>query len=275
MKKTFLKLFVALMALVILCTQLPLGFLAGAVDMTPTEYPANTVVKMSADLEYTGMIPNAAQTETDFENPIDLSSDDIDYFEFDMQITPSAAFSGTVEIALYDDFGGYATYEIPAEINKWLHIKIAPEDFVLDGIDLQNVIGYRINNPESWVKYTFVNLCLTGIMRPTDIPEGDVDYLIERLDFVDDKPNSSSSDIFEFDETEQVDFLAKDWLEFDVFIVDGKNESVATNIGLTFTDINFDEATSKFGRNTLYLSNNTTSWFFNVGFIINLTPYFL
>lgn len=263
MKKKLVRLFVALLAVVILCTQLPLGFLTNAdsVSEVPTEYPVRTVYKLMADLDYTAMNPSPEQTETKFINAVDFTSPDYDYFEFDLFISPSAAFTGTVEIALYDEVGGLATYSFEAGQYYWLDIKIPTDAFTLDGIDMTNVVGYRINNPQSWIQYKFANLCFTGIKRPQEIPQGDVDYLIERLDVVDNNKNSSSSAVFGFDELEYVDFLSKDWVEFDVYVLGTSESSVNVAPTIYFVDENYVPGTTRYTNYASYkLSLLTNEW---------------
>ena len=144
MKKNLVRLFVALLALVILCTQLPLGYLATADSASepPTEYPVRTVYKLMADMDYMGIVPDAAQTETPFINAVDFTSPDYDHFEFDLFIDTGSAFSGTLELAVYDESGNQATYLLEAlDPYHWIHVKANIDDFVKEGIDFTKAVG--------------------------------------------------------------------------------------------------------------------------------------
>ena len=264
MKKKFTSLFIILLTAIILCAQLPLGFITGAVDPeedVPTEYPPRTVLELNANLDFQGMTPKAEDSETEFSQSVDFTSADYDYFEFDMLIIPSANFSGRVQIALFDADGSIATHSFNIASNRWTDIKIATDDFEAEGIDMKNVVGYRINNPEPWIQYQCINLCLTGIKRPEEIPTGNIDYLAERIDLVDNDKNSANSRIFAFDDIDTVDILSKDFIEFDIYVLNTIEESIYVSPTVAFTDIDCN-SDSKFGSNTASykLHIKTDSW---------------
>lgn len=263
MKKNLVRLFVGLLALVILCTQLPLGYLASAdnANEPPTEYPARTVYKLVADMDYMEIIPKAEKTETAFINAVDFTSPDYDAFELDLFVDTGSAFTGTIDLAIYDEGGNQATYKLESvEPYRWLDIKIDIDDFVNDGIDFTKVVGYRINNPESYIRYVCANVCLTGIKAPNDLLDGDVVRLNKRIDLIDTNKSSAQSEIISFDEDESVDIYSRDWIEFDIYVLGTGAEAVSVTPSVTFVDSAWTTS-SKFGNNTATLALNAKNGF--------------
>lgn len=263
MKKRFVRVISCLLAVIMIFVQLPLSSLitANADIIIPQEYPAKLVAELADNIDYISDNASSEDTETEFFVPINLTYDEYDCIEFDSYISPFAAFLGEVTIGIYDNNGNISTYSYAALQNEWEHISISKNQLINDSINPENVIGIKIMNPTTQVRYIIANLCLTGLALPAEITQGDVEYLIERIDVTDNNTSSAQSDVFDFGDTDTINLNSKDWVEFDIFVTEKSEKPVSVTPSIAFVDSDFSSS-SKFGNDTATykLSITTEKW---------------
>lgn len=252
MKIKLAKAVTVLTAIAIIMSQLPINMAVLADDLqnAPTEYPTDTVYIMETNLDYKSHQPEAEETKRKFSEHINFTDGDYDFFEFDLFLVSENIFEA-VTLGIFDSKGNVAVFETGGFNSNWIHIKIATSDFVGESVDFTDICGYRLENALADVRYVLTNLCMTGIKQPEDMPKADIIRLKDRIDVVDTKTNSAMTEVFDFDGLEAVDLLSKDWLEFDVYVLGTKEESVDTTQTVSLVDENYGPD-SKRGNNTAY-----------------------
>ena len=250
MKKSILRTFAVIVALLIFCQSLTVGFITSADNISniPERYPQRTVYKFENVIDYKSGAPSSEETTVRLSSPVNFTSADYDNLEFDLFVE-SELKSLPFKMGVFDSQGKTAVFAADADTGFWLHISIATANFAASNTDLTDICGCMIVDPQKDTRYVVANICLTGIARTAEWPDADLQKLSARIDLTDDDKKSTSSAIIRFDDLEQVDLLKSDWLEFDIYVAGIRADSIDSVQTLAFVDKDQTDGLS-FGKNS-------------------------
>lgn len=249
MKSNFIKILCLVISLLLIFSVLPLGFSVTADDSANIpEYPKNMVFKMEKTLDYTSAEPTDEDTIRMFDNPVDFTDENYDFFEMDGFFTSTNTYEAVI-FAIFDSNGNIATHTIGLFNSNWGHISIATDAFSGENVDFTDICGFMLLQAQGNVRYLLTNLCMTGIKQPETLPKAEVLKLKNRIDFTDTKTNSAMTDVYYFDELDFADIYSKDWLEFDIFVEGTSSQSVDSTQMIYLVDEDYGPD-SKRGKNT-------------------------
>ena len=249
MKNNFIKILCLVTSLLLIFSVLPLGFAATADDSSIIpEYPENAVLKIDKNIDYTSADPTDEDTIRMFDNPVDFTDENYDFFEMDGFFTSTNTYEEVI-FAIFDSNSNIATHSIGLFNSNWGHISIATDAFSGENVDFTDICGFMLLQAQGNVRYLLTNLCMTGIKQPETLPKAEVLKLKNRIDFTDTKTNSAMTDIYYFDELDFADIYSKDWLEFDIYVEGTSVQSVDSTQMIYLVDEDYGPD-SKRGKNT-------------------------
>lgn len=259
-KKILMRLFAAFLAIITFLVQLPLGYLTFATenDNQAEQYPQRVIYKFNADMEYACDSFSDQSDKKVFSDSIDFKNISYDYFEFDVLVS-SGQESEVFKLTLYDSSDKSSSYEIDLLSNVDSHFKVTADEFI--GVaDLADICGYALTDIKKNVIYKLSNLCFTGIESPSASDMEDAVHLNKRIDVTDTNKSSTSSSVFSFDDVSSVDFLAEDWVEFDLYVLSDDSSVDTVMPSITFVDKDYT-ASSKNNNQCYYKAEvKTGQW---------------